>query len=92
MFSFAIRYMKSKIIQWADKQFQFPKRKILWIITVPAIWSHGAKQVMRQAIDKVIYIKYCAFKCAIRYIYACMYICDWICEKGSCSIFTNFLH
>jgi len=53
VFSFAISYMKSKIIQWADKQFPFPNRKILWIVTVPAIWSHGAKQVMRQAIDKV---------------------------------------
>lgn len=57
MFSFAISYMKSKIIQWTGEyiDFDFPNKKILWIITVPAIWSHGAKQVMRQAVDKVPY-------------------------------------
>ena len=58
VFSIAINYMKSKILEWANQQFNFPNRKILWIITVPAIWSHGAKQVMRQAIDKVYTFKY----------------------------------
>ena len=35
------------------EEFDNPARKILWIITVPAIWSLAAKQIMKEAAQKV---------------------------------------
>ena len=36
-----------------DQLFQHPNRKIQWILTVPAIWSEAAKQIMREAATQV---------------------------------------
>ena len=48
-----LKYLKDTAIKWLDEQFQHPARKIQWIVTVPAIWSDAAKNVMRKAAEKV---------------------------------------
>ena len=49
VFSQALLYMK----KYLNEQIEFAGRSILWIITVPAIWSPAAKQVMRTAAKEV---------------------------------------
>ena len=52
VFAKALQYMK--IITLAKFEgFDNPSRKILWIITVPAIWSLAAKQIMKVAAEQV---------------------------------------
>jgi len=48
-----LKYLKDTAIKWLDEQFQYPARKIQWIVTVPAIWSDAAKEIMRKAAVKV---------------------------------------
>ena len=53
-----LHYMKSVVVSYLDKQISNPYRRIQWILTVPAIWSPGAKQMMREAAKQVyMYIK-----------------------------------
>ena len=48
-----LHYMKNVTINYLDKQVSYTNRKIRWILTVPAIWSPGAKQMMREAAQQV---------------------------------------
>ena len=48
-----LNYMKNEIINHLDKQISLENRKIRWLLTVPAIWSPGAKQMMREAAQQV---------------------------------------
>ena len=60
VFAKAIEFMMNTIKQFIDKTLKNPNREILWVITVPAIWSPAAKQIMRQAAEHVserIYFK-----------------------------------
>ena len=47
-----LHYMRNVIISYLDKQI-YINRKIQWILTVPAIWSPAAKQMMREAAQQV---------------------------------------
>ena len=53
VFSKALQHMKTTILDYLNKQIGDPARSICWIVTVPAIWSPAAKQVMRVAAEKV---------------------------------------
>ena len=53
VFSKALQHMKEITLKYLDERIQYPKRSILWILTVPAIWSPAAKQIMRTAAEKV---------------------------------------
>ena len=68
-----LNYMKTATIDYLDKQIQFPNRKIRWILTVPAIWSPGAKQMMRKAAEQV-----CSLTCYV-HTNVCMYVCLSVC-------------
>ena len=52
VFSKALQYMKEITLKYLDEQLVRPTA-ILWIITVPAIWSPAAKQIMRIAAENV---------------------------------------
>uniref|UniRef100_A0AAU0MUF1 Heat shock protein family A member 12 variant X2 n=1 Tax=Urechis unicinctus TaxID=6432 RepID=A0AAU0MUF1_UREUN len=51
VFSMALRYLKSHLIDAVEKQSSHPisRDHIRWVITVPAIWSDASKQFMREA-------------------------------------------
>ena len=53
VFSKALEHIKGITLKYLNEQVQHPKRSILWILTVPAIWSPAAKQIMRTAAEKV---------------------------------------
>ena len=53
VFSLSLMYLKNTIIKYLNRTHEYPNRKFLWILTVPAIWSYGARQLMRQVADKV---------------------------------------
>ena len=53
VFAKALQYMRKLVLEELDKQVSNPSRSILWILTVPAIWSHAARQVMRIAAKRV---------------------------------------
>ena len=46
-----LEFLKDTALQWC-KSYE----KIQWIVTVPAIWSDAAKEMMRKASDKVCLI------------------------------------
>ena len=54
VFAKSLEYMKQTTLTEFE-EFDNPARKILWIITVPAIWSFAAKQIMKEAAQKVSY-------------------------------------
>lgn len=53
VFSKALQYMRKIVLEDLNKRVGHPNRSILWILTVPAIWSHAARQVMRIAATEV---------------------------------------
>ena len=53
VFSKALEYIKTIFLDYLNEQVKHPNRSILWIVTVPAIWSPAAKQIMRTAAEKV---------------------------------------
>ena len=53
VFTKALQYMRKIVLEQLDKQIHNPNRSILWVLTVPAIWSHAARQVMRTAASQV---------------------------------------
>ena len=58
VFSIALRYLKDHVIAHIMAAKEYPNKQcveriILWVITVPAIWSDAAKQFMREAATKV---------------------------------------
>ena len=52
VFAKSLQYLKF-ITLAKFEEFDNPGHKILWIITVPAIWSLAAKQIMKEAAHKV---------------------------------------
>ena len=53
VFTKALQYMRKIVLEDLDKQVSNTFRSILWILTVPAIWSHPARHVMRIAAMEV---------------------------------------
>ena len=53
VFSEALKYMKTTTLAYLNRQVSNPARSILWMVTVPAIWSPAAKQIMRTAAEDV---------------------------------------
>ena len=53
VFSKALQYIKTTVLDYLNKQVSNPDRCILWIVTVPAIWGPAAKQTMRIASEEV---------------------------------------
>ena len=56
VFSHSLRYLKEQAIQVIKTRTSdndFSVKDIQWILTVPAIWTHSAKQFMREAAYKV---------------------------------------
>lgn len=56
VFSGAISYLKSHLMNSVNDRNsgnRITVDKIRWVLTVPAIWSDGAKQFMREAAVKV---------------------------------------
>ena len=56
VFSLSLKYMKDKaleVIQDETGDRNYTANDIQWVITVPAIWTPGAKQFMREAADQV---------------------------------------
>ena len=43
VFSAALNYIKKITLKYLNEQIEHPNRSILWILTVPAIWSPTAK-------------------------------------------------
>ena len=56
VFAKSLDYLKQEITGWLDNQLSATYRRIQWILTVPAIWSPGAKQMMREAAKKVFIV------------------------------------
>jgi len=57
VFTAVIRYLKDQLLellQKANPRATYKCDDIQWIITVPAIWKSGARQLMREAAIKVI--------------------------------------
>ena len=48
-----LQYLKDLILKQINEQVAYPNRRIQWILTVPAIWTEAAKQIMREAATKV---------------------------------------
>ena len=48
-----LEHLKSLIVKEINEQVPHPNRRIQWIVTVPAIWSEAAKQMMREAATQV---------------------------------------
>ena len=52
----AIKYMREFLIELLmtrGAKRKLADNEIAWVITVPAIWSNAAKQIMRRAAEKV---------------------------------------
>ena len=50
IFSMAINYMRSHLMTALKKQVpDIEQSDVMFVITVPAIWSDGSKQFMREA-------------------------------------------
>ena len=48
VFAMTLQFLKDTALQWCKSH-----DKVKWIVTVPAIWSDAAKEMMRNASDKV---------------------------------------
>lgn len=48
VFAMTLKFLKDTALEWC-KSFD----NVRWIVTVPAIWSDSAKEMMRKASDKV---------------------------------------
>ena len=48
-----LEHLKDLVLKQLLEQVENPNRRIKWILTVPAIWSPAAKQIMREAAEKV---------------------------------------
>lgn len=58
VFTESIRFLKDHFLEmFTDKKLGFTINDVFFVITVPAIWSDAAKQFMRVASEKVIYLQ-----------------------------------
>ena len=58
VFTAVVKYLKDLLFEQLKKAHpnaNFQRDDVQWIITVPAIWKSGARQLMREAAIKVIY-------------------------------------
>lgn len=54
IFSLAIRYMKDHLMNMIrSRGIEFYDEDVMWVLTIPAIWSEPAKQFMREAAVQV---------------------------------------
>lgn len=54
VFSLSIQYLKDHFLNKIREQIaELDIDDISWVLTVPAIWSDGAKQFMRSSAEKV---------------------------------------
>lgn len=54
VFSSAIGYLKDHMLTTCKKQLtNIEQSSIMWVLTVPAIWTDSSKQFMREAAEKV---------------------------------------
>ena len=57
VFSKALKYLKDKLIDFIAQMTKGCKirgsKDIKWVLTVPAIWKHGARHFMREAAYRV---------------------------------------
>ena len=66
VFSLSLKYMKDKafeVIQDETGDRNYTTKDIQWVITVPAIWTPGAKQLMREAAYQVWESRLCVSGC-----------------------------
>ena len=57
VFSASIRYLKETLLRRIQEAVKgFRQTDIHWVLTVPAIWEDGAKQFMREAAFKVLFL------------------------------------
>ena len=64
VFSLSLKYMKDKafeVIQDETGDRNYTTKDIQWVITVPAIWTPGAKQFMREAAYQVWESRLCVW-------------------------------
>ena len=63
VFSNAIKFLTDDMVLEANKKLAggISKSDVKWVLTVPAIWTDGAKQFMLEAAIEVIYIYPCSF-------------------------------
>ena len=56
VFKLSIQYLSRDLLEGFSKSLigGLTMDDICWVLTVPAIWSDGAKQFMREAAEKVI--------------------------------------
>ena len=56
VFKLSIQYLSQDLLEECNKGLvgDLTMKDIYWVLTVPAIWSDGAKQFMREAAEKVI--------------------------------------
>ena len=60
VYAMALKFLKDKALEQISKQdiSHISNKRIQWIITVPAIWTYVAKDVMRNAAKKVKTYRY----------------------------------
>jgi len=62
IFSMAIDYMRRHLMSSIENSFpDIKQRDVMFVITVPAIWSNASKQFMREAAVKVCIYRVCLF-------------------------------
>ena len=55
VFKLSIKYLSQDLFEeCSQEKGGLTMNDIRWVLTVPAIWSDGAKQFMREAAEKVI--------------------------------------
>lgn len=58
VFSSAIGYLKDHMLTTCKNQLtDIEQSDIMWVLTVPAIWTDSSKQFMREAAEKVDLVK-----------------------------------
>ena len=67
VFSKTLGYIKDLVLGEVNREIQYPNMAALWILTVPAIWSPAAKQVMRIAAEDVSMYSICSW-CMFRFV------------------------
>jgi len=64
----ALRYFSQRAVSEVSDQSATPlgADDIRWVVTVPAIWTAAAKQLMRQAAYDVS---------TVRFLFVCLFVC-----------------
>jgi len=74
----ALRYFSQRAVSEVSDQSATPlgADDIRWVVTVPAIWTAAAKQLMRQAAYDVS---------TVRFLFVCLFVCRPINKPESVS-------